>query len=474
MEMRDIKPYVKVLLYIISIFIVFFVLALYNINLPGLYMDAVNPDYIAGMYLNPRYLNPIWILPNSGYPILGSFYHGTPTLSIGLVFYALFGMSTFVLRTINYSYGAITIILSFFIIKKITENNLCSFTGAIYIATSIAFIASFKTQYYSVQVGLPFLFGAIYFLMDRFEQVKILDGKRVYLSGILMGLAFYCYFVYSFFVVGFLVYIALIKRQKIKAIFIWLLGFVTSSSLYIIGYGIILVKLGGIAQFSDWLRSSLIGLNVMGESKEVINKILLSVEHAYYAISNKGNELYIFGEELIDKTKNLNIFITILIVLIGCIALLITKKIKKHFNYLLIYILPISFIICSSVFATRIGAHHFGVITPLIGVILGISINNIIEIDQVKLSKEFKVIVSIIFVIIIGLNLISYNEFNEKLEKTGGVKMFSEEIDKMALDAKENPNESVYYFIDWGFMMPFMFITENNVPYFTDLNQDTI
>lgn len=242
MEMRDIKPYVKVLLYIISIFIVFFVLALYNINLPGLYMDAVNPDYIAGMYLNPRYLNPIWILPNSGYPILGSFYHGTPTLSIGLVFYALFGMSTFVLRTINYSYGAITIILSFFIIKKITENNLCSFTGAIYIATSIAFIASFKTQYYSVQVGLPFLFGAIYFLMDRFEQVKILDGKRVYLSGILMGLAFYCYFVYSFFVVGFLVYIALIKRQKIKAIFIWLLGFVTSSSLYIIGYGIILVK----------------------------------------------------------------------------------------------------------------------------------------------------------------------------------------------------------------------------------------
>lgn len=212
----------------------------------------------------------------------------------------------------------------------------------------------------------------------------------------------------------------------------------------------------------------------MGESKEVINKILLSVEHAYYAISNKGNELYIFGEELIDKTKNLNIFITILIVLIGCIALLITKKIKKHFNYLLIYILPISFIICSSVFATRIGAHHFGVITPLIGVILGISINNIIEIDQVKLSKEFKVIVSIIFVIIIGLNLISYNEFNEKLEKTGGVKMFSEEIDKMALDAKENPNESVYYFIDWGFMMPFMFITENNVPYFTDLNQDTI
>lgn len=50
-------------------------------------MDVVNLDYIVGTYLNP-----IWILPNLGYSILGSFYHGTATLSIGLVCYTLFSI----------------------------------------------------------------------------------------------------------------------------------------------------------------------------------------------------------------------------------------------------------------------------------------------------------------------------------------------------------------------------------------------
>jgi len=56
--------------------------ALQQITLPGVYMDAVNPDYMAVSVLN-RHGEPItaWLLPGNylaqRYPVLISFYHGS-------------------------------------------------------------------------------------------------------------------------------------------------------------------------------------------------------------------------------------------------------------------------------------------------------------------------------------------------------------------------------------------------------------
>lgn len=72
------------------------VVALQQITLPGVYMDAVNPDYMAVLLLNrhPESIEP-WLLPGNllfaRAPILISFYHGSQQLWLGLPFFWLFG-----------------------------------------------------------------------------------------------------------------------------------------------------------------------------------------------------------------------------------------------------------------------------------------------------------------------------------------------------------------------------------------------
>ena len=57
---------------------------------PGLYFDAVNPDYLAVQFLYPQIENPRWTLPHTGLSWLAQLYHGTmivwlQSLVIGVV-----------------------------------------------------------------------------------------------------------------------------------------------------------------------------------------------------------------------------------------------------------------------------------------------------------------------------------------------------------------------------------------------------
>ena len=79
------------------------VVALQQITLPGVYMDAVNPDYIAVRLLHPE-AEPLlpWLLPGNllldRAPILISFYHGSQQVWLGLPFFAIFGTGVAGLR----------------------------------------------------------------------------------------------------------------------------------------------------------------------------------------------------------------------------------------------------------------------------------------------------------------------------------------------------------------------------------------
>ena len=79
------------------------VVALQQIHLPGVYMDAVNPDYMAVRLLNRRHEQVLpWLLPGNyldgRYPILISFYHGSQQMWLGLPFFWLFGTTVTGLR----------------------------------------------------------------------------------------------------------------------------------------------------------------------------------------------------------------------------------------------------------------------------------------------------------------------------------------------------------------------------------------
>ena len=84
--------------------------ALQQITLPGVYMDAVNPDYCAAGVLNPpsrgdrRGCCPGTIC--SRFPVLISFYHGAQQFWLGLPFFWLFGTSVTGLRLTHAMFGS--------------------------------------------------------------------------------------------------------------------------------------------------------------------------------------------------------------------------------------------------------------------------------------------------------------------------------------------------------------------------------
>ena len=81
-----------------AVAIIWLAVATQQITLPGVYMDAVNPDYLVVRLLN-RHAEPIvpWLLNGNDLfgiaPVLISLYHGSQQVWLGLPFFALFGMT---------------------------------------------------------------------------------------------------------------------------------------------------------------------------------------------------------------------------------------------------------------------------------------------------------------------------------------------------------------------------------------------
>src|SRR5262249_41618462 len=90
---------------------IFFVInASAAIDVPGVYMDAVNPDYMVVRLLNPAAKDlAVWILPGQlvfgKLPILAQLYQGALTYYFGLPFYFLFGTDVLGIRIAEIGFG---------------------------------------------------------------------------------------------------------------------------------------------------------------------------------------------------------------------------------------------------------------------------------------------------------------------------------------------------------------------------------
>src|SRR5664279_3129088 len=80
---------------VLGVLFVFACAVAWHVELPGLYMDAVNPDYMVVDLINgPADASPAWYLPGNmlagRIPLLTSIYHGTSQVWYALPFVALF------------------------------------------------------------------------------------------------------------------------------------------------------------------------------------------------------------------------------------------------------------------------------------------------------------------------------------------------------------------------------------------------
>lgn len=213
-------------------------------DLPGLYLDAVNPDYLAVQFLFPQVSNPHWAIPHSGIPLLGQLYHGTLTTWVQLLVIGLFGKANMLtLRLTNMIYVIGICWVMYLILKRLKVNRHVTLLMIDALILSPNVFSFVRTQYYIKLPGTLLLMLAIYFALLSEEK----NGHAFYLalSGILLGGAFYSYFIFLFFAPALLAF-CLVKTKKLclscfKDAFIWCMGFIDGSILYVIGYGDLII-----------------------------------------------------------------------------------------------------------------------------------------------------------------------------------------------------------------------------------------
>lgn len=496
---------------LLAIAAVFLVCALMQYKLPGVYMDAVNPEYLAakGRF---SHVNPVWVLPHKpGFSFLGNWHHGFCTLYWGLPIYRLLGTTLFSLRLSCALSGMTTLILIYLIVRKLSDWRFASFSTLL-LATNFIFGFSYRTQQYIVLWGMIPLLGAVLCLLYYWDKRSIWFATA---SGLLAGLAFYNYFVFIFFLPAFL---WPFFKTKFRHVFIWLAGFVTGCLPYVMGYNSYLYAANPRIPFR-WSCMAILAVYAVGyllvyfiqkartkkQMAAVITPVVLLALAASLAI------LFLVKDHVVQKaviTESPSLMTRLSLVkrfvkdvLMGysVTGSMYTDYLPASLGYLrnglwaavfLLWLvslrssgmeglsrnlfllgLPLSFCVVSLPFINRLGAHHFTVLVPLFYLLLGAMLPSVFRfLKNLWSAAAAKAVLCLTLALFLSGNVLSANHMLKGMNANGGTFYYSEQLNLLAEEALASPDD-IYLFPDWGFFMPFKFLTSDHVRYATDFNE---
>jgi hypothetical protein len=458
------KPGIHILL-IFCIQIIFWICAARYIQLPGLYMDAANPDYFAAQTLNPGLRNVGLSLPQA-LPILSVPHHGMQNYYVALPFLSFFGTSIVTVRIAHALFGAVIAVLFYILSVKFTKNCLTSFLCTILLVSDIAFISSFRTQYYSVISGSVWLFAAFICIFNNFD-LNGLSKKRIILSGIFYGLSIYSYFVFIFFLPAFILLFIFSNGIKInKAILRWFAGLCIGMLTYLFGFISFIIATGDLGKAVDALKAMNRTLHPLSSSLTILQTIVNAFKLSWGALINSGNEDMIFQESISPELVKVKAGVIFMAMCIGLSVLFFNKIKNKYSMAKTISIFPFIYILAASAFGDRLGIHHYSPLVPVFYLTATVIFAGNINLPECRetFARIFKKSAFILWCIIFIFNFYQQQTFYNKLDLTGGVKFFSNATTLMIDEALSTPYPTSYYFPEWGFYMPFVLLTSNKIP----------
>lgn len=453
---------------------VFLICGMRHLNLPGLYMDAVNPDYLAAHALHPQLDNFRFLLPGSANMVLlGNYYHGVQNYYLDRLFLRFFGVSVVNIRLAQMLFGCIIVAACAALVRRLTHSNIWAMFCGLCLATDVAFIGSFRNQNYIVLGGFAWLCVSLLFVVA--PRVRPLDFRKALLSGIFSGLAAYGYFVLIFFYPAVLGVVVSRVQKKFKGALVWCVGVAIGLLPYVIGYWKMYRALGSFAAFKTSVSQGITGLNPAGHASNLLDRVHAVLQFAQLALSGGEENLMAFGQSIPNGWGEFKPYLLVIVVVALLTAWCYTAMRRRQTaNAAQFAWLPVSFaVVAAAAFGGRLGAHHFSVMTPLLYVLLAIVLATAVR-GMGKSSRWRNALVVMAFVVFIGANLAQQDGYMSMLGQTGGVGKSSSALTTMAEEAYENGQDAIYVFPDWGFFTSFALLTENTVPYVVDTMPTTL
>ncbi|HVE52279.1 MAG TPA: hypothetical protein VNB23_02720, partial [Ramlibacter sp.] len=186
--------------------VVYGVFAFRDLAVPGLYMDAVNPDYQAAWLVRGSRVIPDWTFPDNAIagwyrlPLLNSLYGGNTPAYLGLLFFTVAGFGVESVRIFHALLGALVLCAFWWGLRQWRVPKAWVAAVLCVLAADPTFVFGWRTQFY-LQM-FPLLFLALGLGLLGRHQADAGDARKEYrtlfLAGALLGFSAYGYFVFAF------------------------------------------------------------------------------------------------------------------------------------------------------------------------------------------------------------------------------------------------------------------------------------
>jgi hypothetical protein len=465
-------PNIKMpLVYLIIPLILYSFFAVRNLNLPGLYMDSVNPDYLAAWLIRGDKNIPAWLYPDNllaayEFPILNSLYGGNATAYFGLIFFALFGFGLTQVHLYHAFFGLILLTVLFWTMKKWRLPQLIIIFTLSLLAVDPTFIFAWRTQYYLQLFPCIFFIMGLGFLGMHYEQLittKINHIKYLFISGLLLGFAAYSYFIFFFYAFAVTSTYSLNNNlySKITSISNPLIfGFFVGWSPYIFAH-ISLISNTNLYEYIQMLKGLQTAYGVIDNTQHgFISKITMVGDRLRLLLAGHSIESLIFGN---SQTHKASIIFSSLIYLFGLTTTLIylyinrLKRYKKNIyqrHYVLSLILLIIIfvhMIFGFLIGRSLGLQHYIMLLPVIYLLIAVGCSQIRKSIAPYIALTY--LIGSLFLITIIFNFTLTNRLSSRLSEEGGSAMYSDVINNAAAYINTLPADTVLFFPQWGYWM---------------------
>jgi hypothetical protein len=437
----------------------------FNITLPGVYMDAVTPDYLVVKVLNPHH-QPIiaWLLDGNYLfgrraPWMVSLYHGSQTFWLGLPFYWLLGTTVEGLR-ITHAVFALGVLGGLYYLLR-----CCRLSSVICAATCMAlaidpsFSFAFRSQSYITLAPSAWLLASVALLVGT----PVTGTRRWLTSGALAGLAATGYFVQGFFLAALLPAAWLASRRETpwpgRTSARWMAGLALGLLPVVIGYVLLMNAVGGPGELITYLQKQQSALGAFSSNLTMVERLAYAWSMLTGVVGNTWNHTMLFGEPVAVPGSNAKIFC----LLILPTALWLASELRRTATAegRLLAAMPGAFVAAALVFGGRLAGHHYVVVVPWLYAGLVVSLRDVTR----GLSPPSLMRAGTIVLVIAAVALNAAGQFGESrvLVRTGGAGLMSDAINRYAADLNALDRKPFVYFPDWGLAMPIAFLTAGTV-----------
>jgi hypothetical protein len=439
--------------------------------LPGVYMDTVNPDYIIVRLLNwdPRVYG--WILPGTCifdiFPTIIQLYHGAVPYYVGMPFYMLFGTGVAAIRIVNSIFASLVLLSAGVFLRTFGVRPL--FVGLVLtvLALDPGLLFSFRTQSYITLLPISFIFLSVSIV----ENAGPFASRRVCgIAGLLVGLSVYGYFIYLFLAPATAAHFWWKVRSNpgCRVQFsTWLMGFALGVSPYLIGYVLMFIATGGAKGFERFLAAGLENASVGSSKLDSWHRVKYFTMLVSGTVDFKGQTSVMLNEMFTPYFhRSKRFFLIDLGIIYLVLNLIFVRRVTAIVFIAGLFLGMIFLFVC---FGDRLGFHHIALTLPLLYLALALCIEYIAGLTSFGRAK----LVLLLPFLILGIgNAIDRQRVMLDLERTGGVGLASDAIDRFAQESLSNPDPTFGFFPDWGVFMPFEMITGGQIPLLTDFSPD--